>query len=190
MAGGFGLVGVHPEHPVVVGGAVLEFIFHLLGELIAVSLTGFPGHAKAAEGVDPPLEGPVGLKAHNDLFLLVQVAGLVGGEGGDGLGVHIQHPAELLLQPEQALQFVHQAFCPICGRGEEAFIPQIGGVVLLDKIPQVDLLLPVPAFESLPSCKFHGDAPLSFDRCPGCQPDKTKRATQMVYPSMLPRQPA
>ena len=99
-------------------------------------------------------------------------------------------PAELLLQPEQALQFVHQAFCPICGRGEEAFIPQIGGVVLLDKIPQVDLLLPVPAFESLPSCKFHGDAPLSFDRCPGCQPDKTKRATQMVYPSMLPRQPA
>ena len=49
------------------------------------------------KGLHAALQGLVGLQAHDDLLLLVQVAGLVVGQRGDGLGVDIQHAAELLL---------------------------------------------------------------------------------------------
>ena len=52
VAGLADLIAVDAEDAVVVGGAVQKFLLHLLGELVAVRLTGFSCHVEAAEGVD------------------------------------------------------------------------------------------------------------------------------------------
>ena len=74
MAGAAGahLGGVGVKHAGIVGFPVFgEKLHDLRVHLIAVVLAGLHRHADAAVGLKGPLEGLVGLKAHDGFFFLI-----------------------------------------------------------------------------------------------------------------------
>ena len=154
VPGRTGLLVVHAEYAVVVGGAVGELLLHLPGKLIAVGPAGLPRHADASERIHTALQRPVRLQADDQLVVFVQIARLVIEQGGHRLGVHIQHAAELLLQLHQALQLMHQCLRARCCRRQERFISSVGCIVFLDKIPHIDAALPRPGRKPFP-CLAH-----------------------------------
>ena len=156
LTGGAHLVGVGAEHAVVVGGTEAELLLYLGGELIAVGLAGLLHHTHTAEGVDGSLEGAVGLHAHDDLVVLVDVAGGEAGEGGDGGGVDIQHAAELSFQSEKTLDLLHQGLGAGGSGGQKIRVALVGLVVGLNEITDVDLVLPYAGIESRPIGVLHG----------------------------------
>ena len=152
VTGGSGFLIIDPEYPVIVGGAVEKFILYLPGELVSIGFAGVAGHFEAAEGIDSPFEGAVGLQSYNDFFIFVQVSRFVVKQGSDGLGIDIQHPAKLLLQGHEILQFVHQPLGPFCSGSQKVLISGVRGVVYLDKIPDVNLFLPSARHKAFPRC--------------------------------------
>ena len=150
-AAGPHLGGVGVEYALVVGLAVLGEELHDLGvHMVAVLLTGLHRHADAAVGLQGPLEGLVGLEAHDFLSALVQIARPVGGDGGDDAGVHVQHAALLPLLAGQVHDLVPQGLGVLGGTGQEGLVAVIGGVILLDEVPDIDLLLPHAGGEGVP----------------------------------------
>ncbi len=109
MAGLPGALRVSVKDPLVVGLAVLgEVVLDLRVQAIAVLLQGGPGHAGAAVQVDDALEGRVGLKAHDDLVLLVDVAGGKAVDAGDDVGLHIQHALPQFLAQQVLTPLPHR----------------------------------------------------------------------------------
>ena len=162
MAGGLDLRGVGGEHAVVVGLVVFELLLNFGGDFIAIGFAGGAHHAHAAKGVAGPLQGLVGLQAHDDVFLLVQVAGAKAGGGDDGLGVHLQSAAVCVLLQKQILKLLADAQRPLGGAAEKAAVPAVGGIVLLDKVADVDLIFPQSANKAVPFLPFHKGAILSL----------------------------
>ena len=150
-AAGAHLRGVGVEHALVMGLAVFGVDFHHFRvHMVAVVLAGLHGHADAAVGLQGALEGLIGLEAHNLLLALVQIAGAVGGDGGDDAGVHIQHTACLPLPGGQLHDLIPQLAGLLRGALQEALVALVGGVVLLDEVPHVDLILPDSGGQILP----------------------------------------
>src|SRR5699024_3900904 len=81
---------------------------------------------------------------------LVQIARAERRDGDDGLGVHIAHAALVALLGEQRVKlFAH--FDRAAGRGrEEGAVAVVRGVVFLDKVADVDRVLPSAAIEGVP----------------------------------------
>ncbi len=156
LAGLAHFLGVDTEHPVVVGGAVTEFVFHLVAEPVAVGGAGLAGHADAAEGVDPPLQGLVGLQPNDEFLVLVDVTRGVAGQRGNGVHVNIQHAALAALLGEKRLHLTHQVGGSFGGTRKEVGIPGVGFVVLLNEVPHVDGVLPYAGSKIGPVFVFHG----------------------------------
>ena len=154
-AGEAHFIGIGAEDAVVMGGAVAEFVFHLLTELIAVGFARLLDHAHAAEGVHAPLERAVGLQADDDLVGLVDIAGGGAGDEGRGGRVDIEHAAVLPFQREKVLHLFHEGVGALGRAGQEGAVAGIFGIVGLDKIANVDLILPCAAFEAGPIAVFH-----------------------------------
>ena len=72
---------------------LVENIRGLFAHLEPVGFQGLLGHAQAAEGHQGALQGGIRLEAHDHLQLLVNVAGLVGDDGGNHFLVRVQHAA-------------------------------------------------------------------------------------------------
>ena len=183
VAGGAGLGAVDPEHAVVVGGAVAELFLDFVREFIPVGLAGAAGHADPAEGVDAPLQRLVGLQAHDELVLFVQIPGGEGQKAHHRFGVHLQNAALFPLGGHQSLQLFHQPLGAAGGTGEKLVVTCIRFVVFFDKIPNVDFLLPRAGHEILPL--FHLAKPLSVCFVP---PGKIKKGSTAY--AMLPRRSA
>ena len=154
VAGALHLGGVGIKHRGVVGAGVAgEDLVQFFAGLVAVGGACLFGHLDAAVGHEGPLEGLVGLQA-DDLFLvlegLVDVAGAVGGQVADHLGLHIQHAALGALGLLQFLQSAPELVGGFGGAGQEGFVPFIGAVVFLDKVADVDFLFPDAAFKPFP----------------------------------------
>ena len=147
MPGTLHIVGINVKYPVVVGLPVLEHVFNIRGQLPAVGLQGVAHHTDAAKGHDGTLQGCVCLESHNGFQFLVDVAALVGGDGGNGVLVNVQHAPRLPFLLQQGQHLVPQRLCTGCGGRKKAVVPVIGGIVSDDKIPQVDFSVPDAAFE-------------------------------------------
>ena len=80
LSGGSHLIGVSAEHTVVMGGTVTELLLHLGAEAIPVGSAGLPCHTDTAEGIDSSAQRAIGLHTHDDLVILVNVAGRVAGQ--------------------------------------------------------------------------------------------------------------
>ena len=150
-AAGAHLGGVGIKHAGIVGLAVGgEELLHLRIQVIAVILAGLLGHADAAVGHEGALKGLIGLEADDGLLLLIQVAGAMAEDGGNDLGIHVQYAAGLAFLLGELQHFVPQGG-GIGGRAlQEAVITIVGGVVVHDKVTNIDLGFPTAAFEFFP----------------------------------------
>ena len=152
----FGSVAV--KYSLVVGLVVFSKDLVEVGVgLVAVLLASFFGHLDAAEGHEGALERLIGLQPH-DLFqvleTLVDVARLVARDGGDDVGVHVQHAAVPAFFGLQALQFVPQFLGSVRRARQEGLVSVVGGVVALNKIADVNFALPESTFKAIP-CVNH-----------------------------------
>ena len=171
VAGLLHLGGVGIKHSLIVGAAVFgENLVQLLAGLVAVGRAGLLRHLDAAVGHEGTLERLVGLQADN-LFKVLQlgvdVAGAVGGQAGNDLGLHIQNAALGALGLLQLLQSAPQLVGSVSRTGEEALIAVIGGVVLLDEVTRIDFLFPDAAFKAFPLFEICHYAPLLSYGQPG-----------------------
>ena len=162
VAGLPGALRVSVKDPLVVGLAVLgEVVLDLRVQAIAVLLQGGPGHPGSAVQVDDALEGRVGLKAHDDLVLPVDIAGGKAVDSGDDVGLHIQHALPQLLAQQVLTPLPHRPGA-LCGAGKKAAVPLVGGPVLLNKGAHIDAALPLAAMKALPCLIFHLHTALPF----------------------------
>ena len=158
------VLGVRGEYAVIVGLVILELLLDLRGDLVAVLLAGVAHHAHAAERVARTLQRLVGLEADDDLAVLVEVAGAERGDGDDGFGVDVADAALFALLGEQGIELLSQSGCACGSRRKESAVAVIRGVVLLDKVADVDPGLPVAAIEVVPC--VHCNIPPICGRCP------------------------
>ena len=148
------VLGVGREYAVVVGLVVLELLLDFRGDLVAVLLAGVAHHAHAAERVAGALERLIGLEANDQLAVLVEVAGAERGDGDDGFGVDVADAALFALLGEQGIELLAQSGRACGSRREESAVAVIRGVVLLDKVADVDLVFPNAAVKIVP-CVVH-----------------------------------
>ena len=138
---------------VIIGKNLVEFG----ARLVTVLHTSFFGHLDTAERHKGALERLVGLETH-DLFQVLQgfvdVARLVARDGRDDIGVHVKDSAVPAFFGLQALQFVPQLLGGIGRTGEEGLVPLVGGVVTLNKVADVDFVLPESGLKAFP-CFVH-----------------------------------
>ena len=164
VAGLLHLGGVGIEHGLIMGAGVLgENLVQLLAGLVAVGGAGLLRHLDAAVGHEGALQGLIGLQADDLLEVLqlgVDVAGAVGGQAGDDLGLHVQHAALGALGLLQLLQRAPQLVGSVGRTSEEALVAVVGGVVLLDEVTGVDFLFPNAAFKAFPLFEICHIAPL------------------------------
>jgi hypothetical protein len=52
---------------------------------------------------------------------------------------------------KEVVQTIPQLLCPLRGGSQEGLVPLVGFIVLLNKVANIDLLLPETCSESLPS---------------------------------------
>jgi len=158
VAGGLHLGGIGIEHSLIVGaGVVGEDLVQLFRGLVAVGSAGLLRHLDAAVGHECTLQGLVGLQADDLLKLfqaLVDVAGAVCGQTADDLGLHIQHAALGTLGLLQLLQCAPELIGGLGGASQERLVAVIRGVVLLDKVADVDFLFPDATLKAFPLFKI------------------------------------
>jgi hypothetical protein len=118
--------------------------------LVAVIGASLLCHTDAAVRLKGSLEGLVGLETNDGLLALVQIAGTMGGDGGDNLGVHIQNAAGLSFLLLQIQYLCPQIFCVLCRAGQESVISVIGMIVFLDEITDIDFMFPLAAYKLVP----------------------------------------
>ena len=121
--------------------------------LVAVHLAGFLGHLDAAVRHERTLQGLVGLEAHDLLEILqglVNIPRAVARKARNDLRLLIENAALcalLLLELlEPSPELVRRFGRPF----EEALVPVIRCVVVLNEIADVALFLPDPSLEAIP----------------------------------------
>ena len=146
------LGGVCVKHAGVVSLAVGgEELLHLRIDGISVVGAGLLCHTDTAVRHHRTLEGLIGLEADDLFFVLVQIAGAMGGDGGDDAGVHIENTAGFSFLPGQ-LHDLFPQIKRILGRAlEELFVAVVGCIVMANKTADVDLAHPSAAFKSAPT---------------------------------------
>ena len=167
MAGTAGthLGGIGIKYTGVVGFPVEgEEFFHRVLRFVAVGIQGFFRGADASVGMEGPLEGPVRLEAHDGLLLFIQITGAVGGDGGDGSGVHVQNTSCGGLPAGQLRDHVPEGSGIIRWGFQEGLVPVVGCVISDDEVTDVDLLCPWAGGKAIPGrgkmSAVHTTAPL------------------------------
>ena len=145
----FGRVGI--KNAGVVGLAVNgEEFLHFGVEMIAVILAGLLCHPDPAVGHHRALEGLIGLEADDLFLLLIQITGPVAEDGGNDLGIHIQHAARLTLFLGELQHLLPQGGGIGGGAFQKALVAIVGSIVAHDKITHVDLGFPAAADKFFP----------------------------------------
>ena len=153
VAGDLDVLGVHAEHAVIVGLAVLgEDLLDLRIRLLAGFLDGLLDHTPAAVRHHSALAGHVGLQTNDHIvdFRGVDVASREGVDASRGVGVHVVDALLALYSQVVVVEVLPQVLRLLSGRSQEALITLVRGVVLLDEVADVDILLPVALGEAGP----------------------------------------
>ena len=144
--------GVHIEHALVVGFTVFgEGFFHLLVERGVVDLAGIHDHLDAAIGHDGAFQRFIGLQTDDDFKVFVDIARCVAVDAGNDISVDFQRGFGAVFFFHTFHHAVPQFGGSGGGRGEEAAVAFIRGVVLLDEVAHIDAGFPVAGDEVSPS---------------------------------------
>jgi len=138
-------------------GVIGKDLVQLLAGLVAVGGAGLLCHLDAAVGHKGTLQRLVGLQADDLLQVfqaLIDVAGAVSGQAADHFRLHIQHAALGALFFLQLLQGTPQLIGSLRGVRQERLVAIVRGVVLLDKVADVDFLFPDTALKAFPLFKI------------------------------------
>ena len=165
MAGAAGthFRGISVENSLIVSLPVLCKEFHDLRiHMIAVIFAGFYCHTDTAVGLERAFERFICLKTYNGFFIFVQVARAVGRNGRYDPGIHIQNAAFGLFFLCQFHNLVPQVFCSLGRPLKKVFISVIGGIVLLDKVTNIDFLFPDTAVKRFPFFEHIADCLLLY----------------------------
>ena len=127
---------------------------------IPIGFRCFFRHFDTAIGHEGPFQRLVGLEAHH-LFQIfhgfIDIAGAVSCQAGNHFRFAVQYaafgPFFLLEFLDPAPQFIGG----FCRPSQEAFIPVIRGIVVLDEIPDIHIVRPFHAFKTSP-CNILIDA--------------------------------
>ena len=144
------ILGVCGEYAVVVGLVVLELLLNLGRNLVAVLLARITDHTHAAERIACTLKRLIGLQTDNYLVVLVEIARAERRDGDNGLGVDIAYTALFTLLREQCVELLTQRSRACGSRSQKSAVTIIRGVILLDKIADIDLVFPVAAIKVVP----------------------------------------
>ena len=147
----FGSVGIEDTGIVSLAVNGKEFL-HLGIHGIAVVCTGLLSHTDTAVGHHGALKGLVSLETDDFFLILVQIAGAVGGNGGNYLGIHIQDAACLTLLAGQIHNLIPQIQSILSRACQEGFVTIIHGKIVADEASQVNFIDPAALAESAPAC--------------------------------------
>ena len=135
--------GINVKHAVVVSLAeVGEDILNLgahFGALLGASLFY---HLDTTEGLDGTAKELVGLQTYNEFVVLVDVAGLVGADGRNRIGVERTNTAVGAFLFECLKADVPEFQRTFCGAYQEGGIAFVRGEVTANKVRHIDLFVP------------------------------------------------
>ena len=146
------VLGVDIKNASVVSLATIGVeVNNLWVNLVAVGLASSHCHTNATVYHKGALQWLVCLKANNLLKWLINVAGLVGGDSGNQLGIHIKYTTICGLLSKE----IHNIRPKLCGSlswtSEEGIIAIVRGVIPLNEVSDVDCFLPVTTDKAVPS---------------------------------------
>ena len=158
------VLGVNVEHALVVGLAVLgeDLLDHGV-QLTTVHFARGLDHLDTAVGDDGALERLVSLQTDDLLQALIDIAGIVSGNGGGQVGIKIDRRVSAVLDLDAFHDLVPQLGGSFGRASQEGLVTFIRGVVLLDEVTGVDRGLPFTGREAFPCflelfvkfCHFH-----------------------------------
>ena len=153
----FGSIGV--KHSLVVCGVIFcKNFMQLWIRRIAVGGAGFLCHLDSAERHERAFQGFVSLKTHylfQVFHFFADITGFVGSKGGHDFSVHVQDAALCPFFFLELLKLAPQRVCRFRGTGQKGRVSLVGGVVVLNEIPDVYFLFPEPALKSIPLFLMH-----------------------------------
>ena len=157
MAGDFDVLGVHTEHAVIVGLAILgENLLDFRIGILAGFQNGLLDHAPAAVRHHRALAGFIGLQTDHDIvdFRALDVAGRERVDIGRGVGIHVIHTLAALDGEIVVVEILPHVLGLVSSIGQEGLIAFVRRVVLLNEVANIDILLPMPAVEAVPCLGF------------------------------------
>ena len=163
VAGYLDLLGVHAEDAVVVGLAILgEDLLDFRIRLLAGFLDGLLDHTPAAVRHHGTLARNIGLQTDNHIvdFRRVDVAGAECVDASRGVGVDVVDALLALYCQIVVIEVLPQVLGLLGGVSQERLIALIRRIVLLNKVTDINVLLPVALSEAFPSLSlklFRGD---------------------------------
>ena len=138
----FHFVGVDIEHAVVMGFAVAEDVFHGRIHFPAVGLQFAVNETDAAERHDGALERFIGLESDNLFQILVNISGLVGGDGGNRFFVDVVDAFSLPFESHPVQEIPPERNGSLRGRFQKLFPAVIRSVIALDEVFDIDFFRP------------------------------------------------
>ena len=139
------------KHAVIVRLAVFrESLVHRRIGLKPRRLEAVLDHPQASVREDRPLEGLVGLKAHDDLVLVIDIASRVREQCRGVFSVDCKHSL-LPLVREVGLQFGPDSHRALRGSGQKVLVPGVRRDIPDDEIADIDGSRPVPGPKAIPA---------------------------------------
>ena len=163
VAGNLDLLGVHAEDTVIVGLAVLgEDLLDFRIRLLAGFLDGLLDHTPTAVRHHGTLARNIGLQTDNHIvdFRRVDVAGAECVDASRCVGVDVVDALLALHGQIVVIEILPQVLGLLSGVSQEGLVALIRRVVLLNKVTDINVLLPVALSEAFPSLSlklFRGD---------------------------------
>ena len=163
MAGYLDLLGVHAADTVIVGLAVLgEDLLDFRIRLLAGFLDGLLDHTPTAVRHHGTLARNIGLQTDNHIvdFRRVDVAGAECVDASRCVGVDVVDALLALYCQIVVIEILPQVLGLLSGVSQEGLVTLIRRVVLLNKVTDINVLLPVALREAFPSLSlklFRGD---------------------------------
>ena len=136
------------------GGSVTKFVFHLFGKFISVRFARRASHADSAERIDAAHQRRARLKPDDELQILIDICRWIVKQRRHRFGINTENAAFFALFFQKRIQFAVQFLRALGRSAQKAFVAAIRRIIFLNKIPDIGLFLPNPAFKSVPSIHF------------------------------------
>ena len=146
--------GVGVKHCLIMSLMIfIEYLMELVIDMKAVVFRGLFRHLNSAVWHKSSFQRLVRLKSHDFfqfLVLRINVSGSVGSQTGNHLGLAFQDASSCTLLLLKFLNFIPQPLRCLRRTFQKAFITAVRRIIVLNKIPNIDILCPFGSLESSP----------------------------------------